>query len=447
MRTSPVGGVMAEQIRYAQNGNINIAYFTMGAGPPDLVWVQGAATNIGVLLDHLDYRAFCERVASFSRLILFDKRGMGLSERVEAGTMEDRMDDVRAILDAVGSQRAVVVGVSEGGLMAELFAASHPDRTEALVLIGAETREENDAAWPWGDGTREWFERRMADWSAWGQGNSIDHLAPSLAGDPRARAWWGRLQLQAGNPRTIEAHYRVAFATDTRPILPAIRVPTLVIHRTDDRGVQVQQGRYLAEHIPGAKYVELPGADHLPWVNGDDILAEVEEFLTGSRPMREPDRVLATVMFSDIVDSTMLATQLGDRRWRQLLEAHHAAIRRELERHRGQEIDTAGDGFLASFDGPARGIRCALALRRAVAPLELRLRIGLHTGEAERVGEKLGGIAVHIGARVAALAAPGEVLVSSTVRDLVAGSGIAFEDRGLHQLKGVPGDWRIFAVV
>jgi pimeloyl-ACP methyl ester carboxylesterase/class 3 adenylate cyclase len=444
-----VGGqiLMPSRINYAPNGDINIAYVTMGSGPRDIIFIAGAVTNLAVLLDDPSYVAFCERLAAFSRLILFDKRGMGLSERVEAGTMEDRMDDVRAVLDAVGSTRAVVMGVSEGGLMAELFAASHPDRTEALILVGAETRKENDAEWQWGDGTREEFDRRLADWSAWGDGRTIWALAPSLDGDERMRAWWGRLQLQAGNPRTIQAHIRVAFGTDTRPILPTIKVPTLVIHRTDDLGVDVHQGRYIAEHIPGAKYVELPGADHLPWVGGDDILGEIEEFLTGERRQAEPDRVLATVLFSDIVGSTELASRLGDKRWAELLAAHNAAVRRELERSRGVEIDTAGDGFLASFDGPARAIRCAMSLHRAVAPLDLRLRVGLHTGEAERMGTKLGGIAVHIGARVASLAGPGEVLVSSTVRDLVAGSGITFEDRGLHALKGVPGEWRIFAVI
>jgi class 3 adenylate cyclase len=250
----------------------------------------------------------------------------------------------------------------------------------------------------------------------------------------------------SGNPRTIEAHSRVAFDSDMRSILPAIRVPTLVIHRTDDRAVSVEQGRYIAAHISGARYVELPGVDHLPWVEGDDIVDEIEEFVTGSRPAAVVDRVLATVMFSDIVDSTVMAARLGDRRWSRLLEDHNAAVRRELQRYGGTEIDTAGDGFLASFDGPARAIRCAVALHRAVTPLELRLRIGLHTGEVERTGQKLSGIAVHTGARVASLAAPGEVLVSSTVRDLVAGSGIQFGDRGTHALKGVPGEWRIYAV-
>ena len=437
---------MDDRVRYARNGDITIAYKIVGDGPRDLVYVLGSSTNIGTLWEDERFRTSCERLASFSRLIVFDKRGMGLSDRVEAGTMEDRMDDVRAVLDAVRSERAAVLGLSEGGLMATLFAASHPDRAEALILVGAETREENDAEWAWGDGTREEFEGWMADWSDWGDGRSIDHLAPSLAGDPEARAWWGRLQLQAGSPRTIEAHMRVAFGTDTRAILPTVRVPTLVIHRTDDRGVDVHQGRYLAEHIPGARYLELPGVDHVLWVNGDDIIDEIEEFLTGFRPVAEPDRVLATVMFSDIVGSTSRAAELGDHEWARLLTAHHAAIRRELERHRGVEIDTAGDGFLASFDGPARAIRCARSLHDAVAPIGLRLRVGLHTGECERIGDKLGGIAVHIGARVAGLAEAGEVLTSGTVHDLVAGAGIEFEDRGLHVLAGVPGEWRIYAV-
>jgi pimeloyl-ACP methyl ester carboxylesterase len=437
---------MAEQVRYARNGDINIAYVTMGTGPIDMVWIHGSVSNVMVLLDDPDVRDFFEHFTSFARVIQFDKRGMGLSERVEAGTMEDRMEDLRAVLDAVGSERATVVGVSEGTLMAELFAASHPDRTERLILIGGEVREENDAEWAWGDGTREEFESWMGDWSDWGNGQQIYSLAPSLKGDARAATWWGRVQLQAGNPRTIEAHMRASFAMDMRPILGTITVPTLVLHRTDDKAVDVHQGRYLAEHIPGARYVELSGADHLPWVGGEDIQAEIEEFVTGARHETTPETVLATVLFSDIVGSTKVAAELGDKRWRRLLEAHNAAIRRELERHRGVEVDTAGDGFFATFDGPARAIRCALALHRAIEPLSLQVRVGLHTGEVQRIGDGIGGIAVHIGARVGALAGAGEVLVSSTVRDLVAGSGIEFEDRGVHQLKGVPGEWRLYAV-
>ncbi len=437
---------MDSPIRYATSGDLNIAYKVVGDGPRDLIFIQGSFTNLGVLWEDDRYRSFCQRVARYSRLILFDKRGMGLSDRVEAGTMEDRMDDVRAVLDAAGSQRAFVIGVSEGGLLATLFAASHPDRTEGLILIGGETREENDEEWAWGDATREDFDAWLEDWSDWGEGKMIDAIAPSLAGDPEARAWWGRLQLQAGNPRTIKAHHRASFGTDTRAILPTINVPTLVLHRAADITVNVNQGRYLASHIPGARYVELPGNDHVPWVKGEDIEAEIEEFVTGTRPIQEPDRVLATVLFSDIVGSTSRAAALGDHRWAELLQAHHAAIRRELDRHRGVEIDTAGDGFLASFDGPARAVRCAQAMHAAVAPLDLKLRIGLHTGECERIGDKLGGIAVHIGARVAALATAGEVLTSGTVHDLVAGSGITFTDRGTSELPGVPGEWRIYAV-
>jgi pimeloyl-ACP methyl ester carboxylesterase len=437
---------VASRIRYARNGDVNIAYRTLGDGPRDLLFVAGTITNLDVMWEDAGYRRFCERLASFSRLVTFDKRGMGLSERVEAGTMEDRMDDVRAILDAIGSERAHIMGVSEGGLLAELFAASHPHRSQALILVGAEVREENDDEWRWGDGTREWFEDMMSDWSDWGEGAGIEHLAPSLAGDPAARELFGRLQLMAGNPRTIEAHMRVAFGSDMRPIVQTIRVPTLVIHRRDDRAVHVNQGRYLAEHIPGAKYVELAGVDHLPWVGADDILAEIEEFVTGVRPNPEPDRILATILFTDVVASTQRAAELGDARWRHLLEAFYAAVRRELGRFHGREVDTAGDGLLASFDGPARAIRCADAIRRAVRPLGLQVRTGLHTGECEMIGDKLGGIAVHIGARVAALAQPDEILVSGTLHDLVAGSGIGFEDRGLQSLRGVPGDWRIYAV-
>jgi class 3 adenylate cyclase len=349
-------------------------------------------------------------------------------------------------MDALDSERAVIMGVSEGGLMATLFAASHPDRTVSLILVGGETREENDETWSWGDGTREEFEGWMSDWSTWGQGNGIFQFAPSLLeADPAAAtAWMGRLQLQAGNPRSIEAHMRASFGTDTRAILPTIHVPTLVVHRSGDVAVNVNQGRYLAEHIPGARYVELPGVDHLPWVKGQDIAEEIQEFVIGSRPAPDTDRMLATVLFTDIVGSTERASVLGDRAWGELLAAHHASMRRELERFKGQEVDTAGDGFLATFDGPTRAVRCALSAVGAARGQGLHIRAGLHTGEVVKVGGKPGGVAVHIGARVAALAGADEVLVSSTVRDLAAGSGIEFTDRGNQVLKGVPGEWRIY---
>ena len=438
---------MSAPIRYALNGDINIAYRTLGDGPRDLVFIQGNITNLDIYWDDRGYREFCERLARFSRLILFDKRGMGLSDRVEAGTMEDRMDDVRAVLDAVGSSRTIVMGASEGGLLATLFAAAHPNRTEALVLLGSEVREERDAEWPWGEFTRAEFEAEMGDWSRWGEGDGVGKRAPSLAdADAQAaREWWARLQRNAGNQRSIEAFNRASFGTDTRAILPTIHVPTLVLHRRGDRAVDVGNGRYLAAHIDGAKYVELPGIDHIPWIGPDDILGEIEEFVTGTRPAVEEDRVLATVLFTDVVGSTARAAELGDGRWSELLAAHHAAIRRELVRFRGEEVGTAGDGFLAMFDGPARAVRCALSSVEAIRPLGIEIRAGLHTGEVVRAAGSPGGLAVHIGARVAALAGGGEVLASSTVKDLVAGSDIRFSERGAHKLKGVPGRWRIYA--
>jgi pimeloyl-ACP methyl ester carboxylesterase/class 3 adenylate cyclase len=440
---------VSSAIHYALNGDISIAYRTIGDGPVDLVFIQGNITNLDILWDDHGYRGFCEALAGFSRLILFDKRGMGLSDRVETGTMEDRMDDVRAVLDAVGSERAVVMGVSEGGLLATLFAAAHPERTASLVLLGSEVREEKDESWPWGEFSRPEFEALMADWSRWGEGDGFAKRAPSLADADaeQARTWWARLQLHAGNPRSIEAFSRASFGTDTRAILPSIHVPTLVVHRTDDRAVDVHNGRYLAEHIAGARYTELPGIDHIPWISDPaEILSEIQEFVTGSRPVVEIDRVLATVLFTDVVGSTARAAEMGDRAWGDLLAEHHAAVRAELARFRGEEVATAGDGFLAMFDGPARAVRCALASVRAVRRVGLDIRAGLHTGEVIRAAGEPGGLAVHIGSRVAALAGPGEVLASSTVKDLVAGSELHFADRGLHRLKGVPDRWRIYQV-
>jgi pimeloyl-ACP methyl ester carboxylesterase len=420
----------------------------LGEGPRDLVFVGGSLSHLGILWELPEYRRFCERLASFSRLILFDKRGMGLSDRVEVGTLEDRMDDVRAVLDAVGSEGAVLLGVSEGGPMSMLFGATYPQRTEGLVLCGAEVKEETTDDWPWGETTRERHEAAMGGVAErWGKGMSATYFWPSIGDDPRIREWMGRLQVSSTTPRTAEKFMRMAFEIDVRDVVPTLAVPTLVIHRTGDPVCHVENGRYLAKHIPGARYVELEGSDHVPWGAGsDEIVAEIQEFLTGARHAPEPDRVLATVLFTDIVGSTARAAELGDHRWKELLEAHHDAIRRELERFRGRELDTAGDGFLASFDGPARAIRCGCAAIEAVRPLGLEIRAGVHTGECEVMGSKLGGIAVHIGARVAAQAGPGEVLASGTVKDLVAGSGLSFADRGTASLKGVPGEWRLYAV-
>jgi pimeloyl-ACP methyl ester carboxylesterase len=438
----------APDVRYARNDDVHIAYQVVGDGRLDLVFVGGSLTHLRVLWEERRYRRFCERLASFARLILFDKRGMGLSDRVASGTLEERMDDVRAVMDAAGSERAALVGVSEGGPMSILFAATYPERTEALVLLGAEVKEETAADWPWGEATREEFEAAMSGLTErWGQGGSVSYLMPSVEGDPGMVEWFGRLQTESASPGAAIAFMRTAFEIDVRDVIPSVNVPTLVIHRRGDRVCLIENGRYLADHIAGAKYVELDGADHVPWGEGsEDVLGEIEEFLTGSRVPSVPDRVLATVLFTDIVGSTERATELGDRRWRDLLERHHERVRMELVRYRGHELDTAGDGFLASFDGPARAIRCAQAAVASVKELGIDIRAGLHTGECELLGDKLSGIAVHTGARVAAQARPGEVLVSSTVKDLVAGSGIEFVDRGSTTLKGVPGEWRLYTV-
>jgi class 3 adenylate cyclase len=398
--------------------------------------------------EHPSYRRFCEQLSSFSRLILFDKRGMGLSERTRVGTLEERMDDVRAVMDAAGAEQAALLGVSEGGPMSMLFAASYPERTEALLLVGAEVKEETTDDWHWGEATREEFESYIGLLGdRWGLGTAAPLYFPDDPDPEGTQQWFGKLQTASMTPRDATAFQRMAFEIDVRDVVPAVHVPTLIVHRVDDPICHVENARFLASRIPAARYVELPGNLHIPWAGpGDEIVDEIREFLTGVREAPEPDRVLATVLFTDIVGSTERATEVGDRRWRELLEAHHRAVRRQLERFRGREIDTAGDGFLASFDGPARAIRCAEAAVDAVRGLGLDIRAGVHTGECEVAGDKLAGIAVHIGARVAGQAGPGEVLVSSTVRDLVAGSGLEFEDRGSAELKGIAGEWRLYAV-
>ena len=437
----------AQKTRFARSGDIQIAYRTLGEGPIDLVWVQGAWTHLDVMWENPAYRRFCERLASFSRLIWFDKRGMGLSDRVRVATLEERMDDVRAVMDAAASERAAIMGVSEGGPMSVVFAATYPERTSGLILCGAEVKEERTEDWPWGEQTWDEFGEMASKMDEiWGEGHMMWHIAPSIKGDEQASEWWNRMEVNAMTPGAALDFMRMGMGIDIRDVLPVVSVPTLILHRTDDPVCHVENGRYEGAHIVGAKYVELPGNDHAPWVNGEDIVAEIQEFLTGAREPVHSDRVLATVLFTDIIGSTERAAQMGDDRWRELVERHHAVVRAELARFRGREIDTAGDGFLAAFDGPARGIRCALAIIEALGPVGLHVRAGLHTGECEVMGEKLVGIAVHIGARVAAAAGDSEVVVSRTVRDLVAGSGIDFEDRGVHSLKGVPGEWELYAV-
>lgn len=433
------------ETRYAKSGDVHIAYQVVGDGPFDLVLVPGWVSHLEHAWEEPTNARFMHRMASFSRLIMLDKRGTGLSDRVslaELPSLEERMDDVRAVMDAVESERAALVGVSGGGSMCALFAATHPERTSALVLYGANARHPlhglpDRRLQPILDA----FERD------WGKDTGVGMSAPSRANDPQYRRWASRLWRLGASPGAGVALLRMAASIDVTHVLPTIYVPTLILHRTGDQMVPVDQSRYLAENIPEAKYVELPGNDHMPFVgDADAILDEIQEFLTGVRPGREPERVLATVLFTDIVGSTERAAELGDRRWQELLGGYYALARRELERFRGREVKTTGDGFLATFDGPARGVRCACAIGDQARGLGLPIRAGLHTGECETIGEDIGGIAVHIGARVAAEAAPGQVLVSSTVKDLVAGSGLRFEDCGPHRLKGVPEEWRLFAV-
>jgi class 3 adenylate cyclase len=423
----------------------------LGGGPSDILLVPGFATHLEIEWESPVYAGFLERLAAFSRLIVFDKRGTGLSDPVnEVPTLEQRIDDVRAVMDAAGSQRAALFGISEGGPMCVMFAAAHPDRASALVLYGAMARTTEAPDYPWAtpaEALREAAVEFIAP--AWGQQGEVtlELFAPSLADDPDAAEFAARLQRYAASPAMVQQIFEMFLDIDVRSILPAIHVPTLVLHRRGDRVVNWRAGEFLAAQIPDAKYVEVPGVDHLPWAgDAETLLGEIEEFLTGTRTVPEPDRVLATVMFTDIVGSTERATELGDARWRELLSKHQAAVRREVERFGGREVKTLGDGSLATFDGPARAIRCGRAIEEASQPLELEVRIGLHTGEVEVMNGDVGGIAVHIAARVGALASPGEVLVSSTVKDLVAGSGIAFDDRGTRELKGIPDEWRLFAV-
>jgi pimeloyl-ACP methyl ester carboxylesterase len=439
---------MHPETRYAKSGDLNIAYQVVGDGPLDLVYVPGWISNVELMWEEPAHAHVLGRLARFSRLILFDKRGTGMSDPVPLDrlpTLEERMDDVRAVMDAVGCEEAAIFGFSEGGLMSVLFAATYPKRTTALVLYGIFAKRIWSPDYPWAP-TPEARRREIEELERnWATKMDLDQLAPSEddAFKQRLATYFRR----SASPGAAVALLRMNTQIDVRDVLPSIAAPTLLLHRTHDRDVKVEESRWIASRIPRAKYVELPGDAHTLWAGDTDALVdEIEEFLTGARPVPEPSRVLATVLFTDIVGSTERAAEVGDRRWRDLLEQHHAVVRRELERFRGREIDTAGDGFLATFDGPARGIRCARSIANAVPRLGLELRAGLHTGECELVDTKVAGIAVHTGARIAAQAKAGEVLVSSTVKDLVSGSGIAFEDRGEHELKGV-GSWRLYSVL
>lgn len=436
--------------RYAKSGDLSVAYQVVGEGPFDLVCAAGWVSNVEMAWEQPLHAAFFERLASFSRLILFDKRGTGLSDRVpphDLPTLEQRIDDVRAVMDAAGSERAALLGISEGASLCMLFAATLPQRTRALVIFGGFAKRVRSADYPWAPSAAEREAWLTSLERGWGLPEYADAgtIAPSVANDPRYREWMATMQRRSATPAAAVALGRMNTHIDIREVLPSIRVPTLVMHRTGDRDAKVEEGRYIASRIPEAKFVELPGEDHIPYVGDQQaVLDEIEEFLTGVRPPPDADRFLATVLFTDIVSGTDKAAELGDRRWRALVEGHHAIVRAELRRFHGNEVDTAGDGFFATFDGPARTVRCGLAVRDAVRDLGIEIRAGVHTGECERIAAKIGGIAVIIGARVREQARPSEVLVSSTVRDLVSGSRIV-SDRGAHALKGVPGEWRLFA--
>jgi class 3 adenylate cyclase len=436
------------ETQYARSGHLNIAYQVVGDGPVDLVYVPGWVSHVELAWELPDLVRGFERLASFSRLILFDKRGTGMSDPVAASnlpSLEERMDDVRAVMDEVGSRRAAIFGASEGGNMSMLFAASHPRRTIALCTFGSTAKRIRSRGYPWAP---TWDDRIRAlayVEENWKTGLGWEDIAPSL--DAAGLEELSRYYRRCASPGAAVALMRMNTQVDVRDVLPSIQCPTVVMHRTDDRDARLAEGRYIASRIPGARFVEFPGADHSWWTEDRDaIIDEIQELLTGVRPAPEPNRVLATVLFTDLVGSTERARSLGDHAWAELLARHHAIVRRELERFDGREIDSAGDGVFAIFDGPARAIRCSLAIRDALAPLQLEVRAGIHTGECELLGNKVAGIAVHTGARISTLAAPGEVLVSATVRDLVSGSGIAFRDRGEVELKGV-GPRATYAVI
>ena len=434
--------------RYAKSGDLHIAYAVEGDGPIDLVWIPPWISQVEYLWAEPSLERVMARLTQFARVITFDRRGSGLSDPFfGAPTLEEQMDDVLAVMDAAGSESAAICGTLEGGPMAALFAATYPDRTDALVLYATFARATwaPDYEWAWPAEERD---RKMDELIArWGEGFVAAGVAPSMMADPGFMEWAGRLERLAASPSTIRRIIKLIGEFDVRGVLPSIRVPTLVMHRGGDSFIKVEHSRYIASKVPGARYVELEGDENM-FSLGDweALIGEIEEFLTGTRHETEPDRMLATVLFTDICDSTRRAAEMGDRGWRFLLERHDALFRQALERHRGREVKRTGDGFMATFDGPARAIRCAASVAEAMGSLGLQIRAGLHTGELEVMGSDIGGLAVHIASRVMGAAKPSEVLVSGTVKDLVVGSGIDFEDRGQRELRGVPGEWRLYAV-
>ncbi len=439
---------MTPETRYAKSGDVNIAYQAGEGGKPDLVFVPGWISHIEYAWEEPSFAPFLERMAGFSRLILLDRRGTGLSDPVEQlPTLEERMDDLVAVMDAAGSERAFLFGISESGPMCILFAATYPERTAGLLLCNTFATNVRSGDHPWAPSLAQMERLQQLIDERWGTGVTPRLFAPSRADDEAFVRSWARFERRAVSKGAMRKILGMISDTDVRHVLPSIRVPTLVVHRTGDQNTRVEGGRYLAEHIPGAGIIEVPGRDHFPWVGDSEaVLDEVEQFVTGTLCDAEPDRILTTVLFIDIVDSTRHLAEWGDRRWRELLGQFYSIVREGLGHFRGREIDTTGDGLFATFDGPARAIRCACRAQKAISLLGIASRTGLHTGECQVVADKVSGIAVHVGARICEAAAPDEVLVSSTVKDLVAGSGLCFEDRGFQELKGVPDEWRLYAV-
>jgi class 3 adenylate cyclase len=440
---------MRPETRYARSGDLGIAYQVTGEGEMDLVVAFPFVSHLDLLWENALQSHFIRRLGTFARVILFDRRGVGISDPTDgAPTLEERMDDVRAVMDAAGSERAALLGMSEGGTMCMLFAATYPERVSALVLWGAMARSTADDDYPWAP-PREAVVEANDELIAplWGQGATLDVFSPSIADNPSAREFQARYERQAASPMRFTQLLKAFLEIDVRETLPLIQVPTAVMHRRGDHAVDVRAARWLAEQIEGSRYFELEGEDHFPWVgDAEAALAAIEEFLTGVRPGPPPERVLATVLFTDIVDSTRMATELGDRRWRALLERHQALTREQLRRFEGREVKTTGDGFLATFDGPTRAVECARAIVAEMPSLGIEVRAGLHAGEVELIGDDVGGIGVHVAARISALAGPGEVLASRTVRDLAVGSGIEFTPLGSRELKGVAEAWEVFGV-
>jgi class 3 adenylate cyclase len=436
--------------RYVKSDDVHVAYQVIGDGPVDVLWVPGFVSNMEAGWQNPHMAALLRRLSSFCRLILFDKRGTGMSDRgSQIFTLEQRMHDVQVILDEIGSERAVLFGVSEGGPMSLLYAASYPERTAALVLYGSYAKRSWAPDYPFGWKDEQW-ERVLGNIEHnWGtpQGTSLAMWAPSLMKDPIAAERMASYFRASASPGAAAAIMKMNREIDVRTILPTIGTPTLILHRTGDRVSEIGHARYMAKHIPNAQLIELSGNDHSYWIGGEVIVDHVEQFVTGRRQHRQPERMLATVMFIDIINSTERAAMLGDNAWRQLLEKFYSEVREVLQQYKGREVNTSGDGLLATFDGPARAVRCGGAIRDAVRTLGLEVRCGLHTGECEIVAEDLAGIAVHIGARVAHLAGASEILVSQTLRDLVAGSGLTFEPHGSHVLRGVPGEWQLYRAV